>query len=84
MLKLVLERLVPPVKERAISLELPQLTNPSDIGTAVRRAVEAVANGGLSPSEAGIVLKLLEALRTALIEQKNDQQSEGLEAILGR
>jgi hypothetical protein len=82
-LRLVLERLIPPVKERPISLELPALGKASDVAEAVRRAVEAVAAGQLTPSEAETVLKLLEALRGALINGGTDLQNEEFDRILG-
>jgi hypothetical protein len=81
-LQLVLERLIPPVKERPISLKLPALGKASDVAEAVRRALEAVAAGQLTPSEAETVLKLLEALRQALINQRGELENEGFDRIL--
>jgi len=80
-LRLVLERLIPPVKERPISLELPALGQASDVAEAVRRAIEAVAAGQPMPSEAETVLKLLEALRQALINQKGDLEVEQFDRL---
>ncbi len=51
---------------------------------AVRRAIEALAGGEMTPAEAETVLKLLEALRAALINQKGDLESENFDRILGR
>ena len=48
---------------------------------AVRRAIEAVAAGQPMPSEAETVLKLLEALRQALINQKGDLKVEQFDRI---
>ena len=79
--RLVLERLIPPVKERPISLELPALGQASDVAEAVRRAIEAVAAGQPMPSEAETVLKLLEALRQALINQKGDLEVEQFDRL---
>jgi len=83
-LRLVLERLLPVVKDRPIRLDLPQLAKASDVAEAVRRAVEAVAAGEVTPAEAEIVLKLLEALRAALVNQQGDLEAEKLDRILGR
>jgi hypothetical protein len=83
-LRLVLERLLPVAKDRPISLDLPRLANASDVAEAVRRAIEAVAGGEVTPAEAETVLKLLEALRAALINQKGDLESENFDRILGR
>ena len=80
-LRLVVERLIPPVKERPIQLDLPRLGKASDVAEAVRRAIEAVAAGQLMPSEAETVLKLLEALRGALINQKGDLEVEQFDRL---
>jgi ribulose 1,5-bisphosphate carboxylase large subunit-like protein len=50
---------------------------------AVRRAIEAVAAGQPMPSEAETVLKLLEALRGALINQRGEPEVERFDRILG-
>jgi len=83
-LRLVLERLIPVAKDRPISLDLPQLAKASDVAEAVRRAVEAVATGEVTPAEAETVLKLLEALRAALVNRQGDLEAEKLDRILGR
>ena len=83
-LRLVLERLLPVAKDRPITLDLPKLAKPSDVAEAVRRAVEAVATGEVTPAEAEIVLKLLEALRAALVHRQGDLDVEKLDRILGR
>ena len=49
---------------------------------AVRLAVEAVACGAVTPSEAETVLKLLESLRAALIDQKDDRDTENWDQLL--
>jgi len=83
-LRLVLERLLPVAKDRPIRLDLPSLAKASDVAEAVRRAVEAVATGEVTPAEAETVLKLLEALRTALVNREGDLDVEKLDRILGR
>jgi hypothetical protein len=83
-LRLVLERLLPVAKDRPISLDLPKLAKASDVAEAVRRAVEAVATGEVTPAEAETVLKLLEALRAALLNREGDLQVEQFDRILGR
>jgi hypothetical protein len=82
-LRLVAERLLPPMKDRPVSLELPAMDQPSDVAEAVRRALEAVASGEITPSEAETILKLLEAMRSALIDRKSDQHNEALDSMLG-
>jgi hypothetical protein len=71
------------MKDRPVSLELPAMNQPSDVAEAVRRALEAVASGEITPSEAETILKLLEAMRSALIDRKSDQHNEALDSMLG-
>ena len=82
-LKLVIERLIPVSKDRVISLELPKIVNPSDVAEAVKRAVEAVSDGEMTPGEGETILKLLAALRTALSGKPGDLQSEAFAGICG-
>lgn len=83
-LRLVVERLLPVAKERPVRLNLPKLVNASDVAEAVRRAIEAVADGAMTPAEAETVLRLLDSMRAALINRKGDLESENFDRILGR
>ena len=51
-LRLCLERICPPAKERPISIELPDINGTDDIGTASNAVLASLANGELLPSEA--------------------------------
>jgi hypothetical protein len=62
-LRLCLERLAPPRKDRPVRLTLPPLERPEDAMTATAALVQAVATGELTPSEAETVGKLLETHR---------------------
>jgi hypothetical protein len=64
-LRLCLERLAPPRKDRPVKLTLPSLERPEDAVTATAALLQAVANGELTPSEAETVGKLLETHRRA-------------------
>jgi hypothetical protein len=76
-LRLVLERLVPPTRERRVNLTLPKVTTAADIAVAIGAVLEAVANGELAPSEGQSLTGLLEAQRksieTAQLEQRVTQ-----------
>jgi Family of unknown function (DUF5681) len=66
-LRLCLERLVPPVKERAIpagAVTLPKLSNDT-ANAATAEVVEAVANGRITPTEGERLCGLLVAHRRA-------------------
>jgi hypothetical protein len=62
-LRLCLERLAPPRKDRPVRLTLPPLERPEDAMAATAALLQAVANGELTPSEAETVGKLLETHR---------------------
>ena len=62
-LRLCLERLVPPRKDRPISLDLLAIKTAEDAAQAIGAVLAAVAEGRITPSEAGEVMALIEACR---------------------
>lgn len=64
-LRLCMERLVPPRKERPICLDLPPINSPEDAQRAVNVVLEAVAGGQITPSEAAALCGLIDAARPA-------------------
>lgn len=73
-LRLCLERLMPPVRERRVSLNVPKLESAGDIAKALGILLEAVATGEITPSEGQTISTLLEvqrkAIETADLEQR--------------
>ncbi len=59
--RMVLDRIVPPVKERPLSIDLPALDGAEGIAKAHSRVVAAVAAGELLPSEGHSLAALLES-----------------------
>ena len=62
-LRLCMERLVPPRKDRAIRLDLPSIQTDDDLAGAVAAVLSAVADGVITPSEAGEVVALIDKCR---------------------
>jgi hypothetical protein len=60
-LRLCMDRLLPPRKDRPVSLDLPRIDRARDVPKAISALVAAVAAGELTPSDAGEVTKLLDA-----------------------
>jgi hypothetical protein len=60
MMRLCIERLIPPRKDRPINFELPALTTTQDASLAMLKILESVAKGELTPSEAGEISKVIE------------------------
>lgn len=65
-LKLCLERLCPPRKERAVRLTLPRVESAQDLGEAMQRVLNAASRGELTPGEAQTMINLLEARRKVI------------------
>ncbi|MCB1968692.1 MAG: hypothetical protein KDI64_22255, partial [Candidatus Accumulibacter sp.] len=64
--RLVLERLVPPAKERPIFLDLPDTTSADGVAKAQAAILQAVAIGDLLPGEAATLASIVEARRKAV------------------
>ena len=65
-LRLCLERIVPPRRERPINLALPPLTNAADGPEAMKAIVAAVTGGEIMPSEAQVLAGLVETYRRTI------------------
>src|SRR4051812_11631843 len=73
-LRLCLDRLMPPRRDRAVTFALPALTDARSAVSASAALLEAVAAGELTPLEAGELSKLVanhvEALKTSELEER--------------
>ena len=65
-LRLCMERIIPPRKDRALRLALPNIANAEDAREAVNVVLAAVAEGGITLAEASAALDLIEAARRAI------------------
>jgi hypothetical protein len=65
-LRLCLERLLPPRKDRPINLSLPRVEGAQDLPKALWAVVEAVARGEITPEEGHTLKAILEAYRKGL------------------
>jgi len=77
--RLVLERLVPPAKERPIVLNLPDTGSAEGIAEAQSAILQAVATGDLLPGEAATLAGIVEARRKALETQELERRITALE-----
>jgi hypothetical protein len=64
-LQLCLERILPPRKDRPISLKLPEVNVSSDVPRALKAILVGVGKGAITPSEAGILADLVRAVYQA-------------------
>jgi hypothetical protein len=80
-LRLCLERLIPPVKERRLSLNVPKLESAGDIAKALGTLLDSVASGEITPSEGQTIATLLEVQRKAIETAELEARISRLEAI---
>jgi hypothetical protein len=59
-LKLCMDRIVPPRRDRPLAFALPPIGSPADAATAMGALLKATADGELTPLEAGEVAKLVD------------------------
>ena len=77
--RLVLERLVPPAKERPIFLALPDTGTANGIADAQNAILQAVAAGDLLPGEGATMVGIVEARRKAVETLELEQRITALE-----
>ena len=83
-LRLCMDRLAPPRKDRLVMFELPTITCAADAVKASAALVTAVAIGDLTPAEAGELGKLIEAYVRALEATDFAARLENLERANNR
>jgi hypothetical protein len=77
-LRLVMERICAPIRERAVRLDLPAVADVADLPDAIGRILEAVGDGEISPSEGQAISALLGQQRQAF---EAAELAERLEAM---
>jgi hypothetical protein len=65
--KIIIERLVPPRKDRPITFPLPKLESATDAAKAMAAIPEAVANGELTPMEGRDIAALVRTFSKAIV-----------------
>jgi hypothetical protein len=60
-LRLCLDRIIPPRKDRPIAFELPKIENIGDTAKSMAAILNAVASGEVSPSEGGEISRIVDA-----------------------
>jgi len=62
-MRICMDRLVAPVREEAVNVELPPIGNIEDCGAAQAAVIAVVAAGDMLPSQAQVLCALIEAQR---------------------
>jgi hypothetical protein len=79
-MRLVMDRIMPPRKDRPVLFALPKLETPADAVKATSALVEAVASGDLTPSEADDLSRLVDRFVRAVETTDILERLESLEA----
>lgn len=78
-IRLVLERLLPPAKERPISLTLPEVKSAEGVAAAQAAILRAVAAGEILPAEAATLTSIVESRRRAIETAEIEARLSALE-----
>ena len=81
--RLVIDRLAPPMRERPVSLELPDTATADGVSKAQQAILQAVSGGDLTPGEGSTLSGIVEAHRRALETEELAVRIEALEVRYG-
>ena len=82
-LRLALERIVPPRKDRSIRLSMPQIGEPRDLFPAISTILTAVCMGNMTPQEGSAMINLVETTRKTLETTVLEERITHLESVAG-
>lgn len=81
--RIVLDRIAPPRRDNPVRFTLPKIERASDAATASAAILDAVAEGELTPAEAGEIVKLIEGFVKTLELTEIDERLKRLEGKAG-
>ena len=79
-LRICLERLVPPKRDAPIDIDLPDISTVADIPKLFGSLTAKLREGGITPSEARVLIDLAEAIRRLFELTELEQRIGALEA----
>ena len=82
--RIILERLIPPVRERPINVELPDVASTEGVAAAQSAILKAVATGEILPAEASTLSAIVETRRRSIETQELADRIEKLEQRNGK
>ena len=78
-LRLCLDRLIAPHRERLVPLALPPMRKPADLAAAMEAIAAAVAQGTIAPAEASELAKVVDTFANAIETRDFDSRLRALE-----
>lgn len=82
-IRLCLERIIPPRKDRPISFEAPTIATAADALKVLGSLIEAVAQGKITPIEAGELSKMIDSYVRSLEATELERRVSELERTNG-
>jgi Family of unknown function (DUF5681) len=82
-LRLCIERILPPCRERAVRFELPPIENAADVSVAMNAVTAALARGIITPGEAERIANVVETFARAIDTTKRREPAVNPLQILG-
>jgi hypothetical protein len=83
-LRLVMERIYPPIRERAIRVSLPRVDSVSHLPAALGRVMVAVSAGEITPGEGNALCGMLGSMRQAFETADLAARLDAMEARLAQ
>ena len=83
-LRLCMERLLAPSKDRPVSIDLPRLTRAEHLPEAAAKIIEAVSQGEIDPATANRIMQLVEVSRRTIETEDLEKRLEKLEMDRGQ
>src|SRR5690349_7953244 len=80
-LRLCMDRILPPRKDRPVTFNLPSINSAGDAAAVTSAVLSAVANGEITPTDAGEIGKLVEAYVKAFETAELAERLERLERM---
>ena len=71
-LRLCIERIVPPCRERPVKFTLPPIENAADIAAAMNAVTSALARGIITPGEAERIANVVDTFARAIATTKGE------------
>jgi len=79
-MRLCLERILPPCRERAVKFALPPIESAADIARAMKAVTSALAGGTITPGEAERIAAVVDTFVRAIDASDFDRRLQELEA----
>jgi hypothetical protein len=78
-MRLCLERILPPCRDRTVKFALPPIESASDIAAAMKAVTSALADGAITPGEAATIAAVVDTFVRAIETSDFDRRLQKLE-----